>query len=108
MVFDQNFTPGETLTISDSQDTILTTYTITKAANSLVYSSPQLRLGQTYTVTVGSQTQTFTQDSMSTGADSIRGNFGRNQPRNFESDNTMFTGNPNQNNPRLTPNQPNN
>lgn len=69
-----NFTEGEELTITDSQGQVVCSYTIAKSGNSIVFSDPQLVQGETYTVTVGEQTEAITLDSISTG--NISGGFG--------------------------------
>ncbi|MBQ6438269.1 hypothetical protein IJJ12_02710, partial [bacterium] len=59
-------------------------YTIQKSGNSAVFSSPNLALGQTYTVTVGNQSQTITLDSISAGeASGFGAGPGGNAPPNF-------------------------
>ena len=70
VTFASNFAAGQTLQIiaaGSPASAPLYAYTIQKSGNSAVFSSPNLALGQTYTVTVGNQSQTITLDSISAG-----------------------------------------
>lgn len=72
-----SFGAGETITITDSQGTVLYTGVTVKSANSVVFSSPDLTVGETYTVTIGSNSATVTQSSMVVGNSNGFGGFGR-------------------------------
>lgn len=72
-----SFGAGETITITDSQGTVLCTGVTVKSANSVVFSSPDLTVGETYTVTIGSNSATVTQSSMVVGNSNGFGGFGR-------------------------------
>jgi hypothetical protein len=61
---------GDTITITASDGTVLFTYAAAKSGNSIVFSSPELVQGETYTVTAGDQTTTISQDSISAGSSS--------------------------------------
>jgi hypothetical protein len=61
---------GDTITITASDGTVLFTYAAAKSGNSIVFSSPELAQGETYTVTAGDQTTTVSQDSISAGSSS--------------------------------------
>jgi hypothetical protein len=74
--FSSNFTEGETVTIVDEDGTQIYTYTVQKSGNSIVFSSPDLQQGNTYTVTVGEQSTEITLDSIASGSSSGMGNFG--------------------------------
>ncbi len=50
--------------IADADGNELFSYTSAKSFSSLVFSSPEIEVGEDYTVTVGSQEFTFTQDSI--------------------------------------------
>lgn len=63
----QRFAAGEQLTITDENGSELFGYQIIKSGNSLVFSSPLLYRGQTYTVRVGDQVQMIAQDDVSVG-----------------------------------------
>ena len=62
-----SFGAGETITITDSQGNVLYTGVTVKSANSVVFSSPDLVVGETYTVTIGSTSATVTQSSTVVG-----------------------------------------
>lgn len=73
-----SFGAGETITITDSQGTVLYTGVTVKSANSVVFSSPDLTVGETYTVTIGSTSATVTQSSTVVGnSNGFGGGFGR-------------------------------
>lgn len=63
-----SFGAGETITITDSQGTVLYTGVTVKSANCVVFSSPDLTVGETYTVTIGSSSATVTQNSTVVGS----------------------------------------
>ena len=73
-----SFGAGETITITDSQGNVLYTGVTVKSANSVVFSSPDLTVGETYTVTIGSSSATVTQSSTVEGStNGFGGGFGR-------------------------------
>lgn len=72
-----SFGAGETITITDSQGNVLYTGVTVKSANSVVFSSPDLTVGETYTVTIGSISATVTQSSTVVGNSNGFGGFGR-------------------------------
>lgn len=72
-----SFGAGETITITDSQGTVLYTGVTVKSANSVVFSSADLVVGETYTVTIGSISATVTQSSTVVGNSNGFGGFGR-------------------------------
>lgn len=72
-----SFGAGETITITDSQETVLYTGVTVKSANSVVFSSADLVVGETYTVTIGSSSATVTQSSTVVGNSNGFGGFGR-------------------------------
>ena len=72
-----SFGAGETITITDSQGNVLYTGVTVKSANSVVFSSAGLVVGETYTVTIGSTSASVTQSSTVVGnSNGFRG-FGR-------------------------------
>ena len=81
--FATNYTSGQTLTISDSSQRELVSYRVQKTGNSVVFSHPELQVGQTYTVSVGAQTQTVTQDAISVGGNTGFGGGGMNPGGGF-------------------------
>lgn len=72
-----SFGAGETITITDSQGNVLYTGVTVKSANSVVFSSADLVVGETYTVTIGSNSATVTQSSTVVGKSNGFGGFGR-------------------------------
>lgn len=58
---------GDTITITDAKGNVLFTHDAAKSGNSIVFGSPELVQGETYTVTAGSQTKTVSQDRVSAG-----------------------------------------
>lgn len=73
-----SFGAGETITITDSQGNVLYTGVTVKSANSVVFSSADLVVGETYTVTIGSISATVTQSSTVVGnSNGFGGGFGR-------------------------------
>ena len=73
-----SFGAGETITITDSQGNVLYTGVTVKSANSVVFSSPDLTVGETYTLTIGSTSATVTQSSTVVGnSNGFGGGFGR-------------------------------
>lgn len=72
-----SFGAGETITITDSQGNVLYTGVTVKSANSVVFSSADLTVGETYTVTIGSNSATVTQSSTFVGNSNGFGGFGR-------------------------------
>lgn len=73
-----SFGAGETITITDSQGNVLYTGVTVKSANSVVFSSADLTVGETYTVTIGSNSATVTQSSTVVGnSNGFGGGFGR-------------------------------
>ena len=73
-----SFGAGEMITITDSQGNVLYTGVTVKSANSVVFSSADLVVGETYTVTIGSNSATVTQSSTVVGnSNGFGGGFGR-------------------------------
>ena len=73
-----SFGASETITITDSQGNVLYTGVTVKSANSVVFSSADLTVGETYTVTIGSSSATVTQSSTVVGStNEFGGGFGR-------------------------------
>lgn len=67
-----------TITITDSQGNVLSSYTTVKPGNCVIFSSPELTQGEVYTVAVGSENAELTLISVSTdgGSGNGYGNFG--------------------------------
>lgn len=64
--FSEAFTEGEELTITDAEGNVLFTHTIVKNGSSVVFSSPELELGETILLIAGEQSAEITLDSVST------------------------------------------
>lgn len=69
---------GTQITVSDESGKTIFEYKSAKTFNSVVFSSPELVLGSTYTIAVGDQTETITIESISNG-----GSSGFNTPGGF-------------------------
>lgn len=77
--FSGTMSAGTQITITDENGKTIFEHKSAKSFNSVVFSSPDLVLGNTYTITVGDQTETITIESISNGASSgfgIPGSFG--------------------------------
>ena len=71
---------GTQITVSDESGKTIFEYKSAKTFNSVVFSSPELVLGSTYTIAVGDQTETITIESISNGGSSgfnMPGGFGK-------------------------------
>lgn len=64
--FERPFDRGSRITISDAQGNILMEHTAVKRGESVVFSCPELTVGQSYTLTVDRQSVEIVQDSVST------------------------------------------
>ena len=73
---------GTELTVTDSSGNVLLTFTPEKSFQSVVFTSPELKDGETYTVTAGSLSETVTLNGISTSNStgmSMGGGFGGGQ-----------------------------
>ena len=64
----QGIAAGTEIVITDSEGTVLYRHTAAKACSSVVFTCPELTLGETYTVTAGEQSVQVTQSSVSVGS----------------------------------------
>lgn len=73
--FDEWIDAGETITLTDSDGKKLLSYKADKKFNSVVISTVDMKQGETYTLTVGDQTSTFTLDEVtySEGSSGMQG-----------------------------------
>ena len=76
--FSSNLNVGDTISIADADDNILLTCTAEKVCNSVIFSSPDLTLDSTYTVTFGDQSTkvTLSDSLISGGGNEFGGGFG--------------------------------
>ena len=65
--FSETMSAGTLISISDESGKTIFEHTSAKTFSSIVFSSPELVLGKTYTITVGTQTDTITIESISNG-----------------------------------------
>ncbi|MBQ2083179.1 MAG: carbohydrate-binding domain-containing protein [Lachnospiraceae bacterium] len=59
-----NFSEGDVITVSGSDGTVLYTFEAIKTGSSIVFSSPELKKGETYTVSAGSNKKEITLTEM--------------------------------------------
>ena len=67
---------GDEVTLTDSTQNILLSYTPEKTYNNIVVSCPAIAQGETYTITAGSQSNTVQMESLIYGNDDFRGGRG--------------------------------
>ncbi|MBP5281935.1 MAG: carbohydrate-binding domain-containing protein [Lachnospiraceae bacterium] len=70
---------GEKVVLTDSDSNEILSVTATRGFNSVVVSSPLMKQGGTYTLTIGSETQTFTLEQLIYGQSQGFGGFGGGQ-----------------------------
>ncbi len=70
------FTAGQTITIADSKGNVIYTGETTRSGSSVVFSSPDLTVGETYTITIGQVTATVSQTDTVVGDGFSFGGFG--------------------------------
>lgn len=80
--FSTTLSSGEAITLKDSSGKMIASYTPLKAYNSVVVSSPELKKGETYTLSAGSQSESLTLASVvtSNGSGGMGGGRGGQQP----------------------------
>lgn len=64
--FSTSYSEGNEMSITDSEGQTLLSYTTLKSGDTVIFSSPDLVLGNTYIITVGEQTAQITLDEIST------------------------------------------
>lgn len=77
MLVSQSGSAGTKVVLKDSDGNEILSYTATKSFNSIVISSPKIKKGETYTLTVGSNSQSIKMDSLIYGQSNEQGNFRR-------------------------------
>lgn len=78
LVTTNTYTAGQTITIADSKGNVIYTSETTRSGSSVVFSSPDLTVGETYTITIGSMTATVSQTATVVGSGFSGGGFGNN------------------------------
>ena len=78
LVFGSTIGAGTEITITDASGKVLISHTAAKSFNSVVFSCEELKIGESYTVTAGSQSQTIelTSTSTTSGGSGGWGGFG--------------------------------
>lgn len=75
LVVSENIASGSNIEIKNAAGEVIYSYTTIKTGNSIVFSSPKLKVGETYTVTIGESVHTIEQNSTVTNVGNS-GNFG--------------------------------
>ena len=74
VVFDEGYVSGDVITITDPDGNVIYEYTTAKSGTAVTFSSADLVLGQTYTVSInGTTSEEITLDSVSSGSVSSMG-----------------------------------
>ncbi len=79
----QSYSAGTAITIKDSSGNVLYSYTTIKSGGSIIFSSPDLEIGETYTVTVGDTDVSVEMTSVSVNSgmgNMMNGGMGGGQP----------------------------
>lgn len=73
LVFENGYSSGDEITITDSEGNIIYEYTAVKSGTAIIFSSEDLELNETYTVTVNDESEEITLDSVSTSSTTTMG-----------------------------------
>ncbi len=73
---DETASGGDTITITDASDNVLASYTPVRSYQNIIFSCPKLQVGETYTVTAGSQRVAVEQSDTVVGESSGMGGMG--------------------------------
>lgn len=73
---DETASGGDTVTITDASDNVLASYTPVRSYQNIIFSCPKLQVGETYTVTAGSQRVAVEQSDTVVGESSGMGGMG--------------------------------
>ncbi|MBO4507024.1 MAG: carbohydrate-binding domain-containing protein [Spirochaetaceae bacterium] len=109
IMYYKSVSKGSKVTVADSKGKVLGSYEVPQSCSALLFSSPELIVGETYTITVGSSSETVKMDANITTAGTSsfggfggRGGFGGQSPEgNF--DGRGGWGRPDGNNDRQPP-----
>lgn len=79
------YASGEKISVADASGKILISYVTTKTGGNIIFSSPELKVGETYTLSVGENSYTIELTSTVTGADNgnMRGFGGKGGRKNM-------------------------
>ncbi len=78
IMYYKSITKGQTVKIADSSGKVLGSYEVQQSCSAIIFSSPELKVGETYTITVGASSEEIKLDSnVTTGGTSSFGGFGR-------------------------------
>ena len=73
---DETASGGDTVTITDASGNVLASYTPVRSYQNIILSCPELQVGETYTVTAGSQSVAVEQSDTVVGESSGMGGMG--------------------------------
>ena len=73
---DETASGGDTITITDASGNVLASYTPVRSYQNIIFSCPELQVGETYTVTAGSQSVAVEQSDTVVGESSGMGGMG--------------------------------
>ena len=80
IMYYKSITKGQTVKIADSSGKVLGSYEVQQSCSAILFSSPELKVGETYTITVGASSEEIKLDSnvttSGTGGFGGRGGFG--------------------------------
>ena len=74
--FDTSAESRTTVSLTDASDKVILTYTPSLSFNSVIISSPDLAIGSTYTLTIGTTVETITLDETAGSYGSVSSGFG--------------------------------
>ncbi|MCR4714584.1 MAG: carbohydrate-binding domain-containing protein, partial [Treponemataceae bacterium] len=78
IMYYKSITKGQTVTAADSNGKVLGSYEVPQSCTALLFSSPELKVGETYTISVGASSEKIKLDSnVTTAGTSSFGGFGR-------------------------------
>ena len=80
IMYYKSITKGQTVKVTDSSGKVLGSYEVQQSCSAILFSSPELKVGETYTITVGASSEEIKLDSnvttSGTGGFGGRGGFG--------------------------------
>lgn len=77
IMYYKSVSKGSKVTVADSKGKVLGSYEVPQSCSALLFSSPELKVGETYTITVGSSSESVKMDAnITTAGTSSFGGFG--------------------------------